>query len=79
MAFGPENLGIPPDEIRQRVEAALAAVELLDYRLHPPQLLSGGRKQRAVIAGALAARSSCWLAASSTNRPRCSIPWVAGR
>jgi energy-coupling factor transport system ATP-binding protein len=59
VAFGPENLGIPPDEIRQRVEAALAAVELLDYRLHPPQMLSGGQKQRAAIAGALAARSSC--------------------
>jgi energy-coupling factor transport system ATP-binding protein len=59
VAFGPENLGIPPDEIRQRVEAALAAVDLLDYRLHPPQMLSGGQKQRAAIAGALAARSSC--------------------
>ena len=61
VAFGPENLGIPPDEIRQRVEAALAAVELLDYRLHPPQMLSGGQKQQAAIAGALAARSSCIL------------------
>ena len=59
VAFGPENLGIPPDEIRQRVEAALAAVDLTDYRLHPPQMLSGGQKQRAAIAGALAARSSC--------------------
>ena len=59
VAFGPENLGIPSDEIRQRVEAALAAVDLLDYRLHPPQMLSGGQKQRAAIAGALAARSSC--------------------
>lgn len=59
VAFGPENLGIPPDEIRQRVEAALAAVDLLDYRWHPPQMLSGGQKQRAAIAGALAARSSC--------------------
>jgi len=59
VAFGPENLGIPPDEIRQRVEAALTAVDLLDYRLHPPQMLSGGQKQRAAIAGALAARSSC--------------------
>ena len=59
VAFGPENLGIPPDEIRRRVEAALAAVDLLDYRLHPPQMLSGGQKQRAAIAGALAARSSC--------------------
>jgi energy-coupling factor transport system ATP-binding protein len=59
VAFGPENLGIPPDEIRQRVEAALAAVDLLDYRPHPPQMLSGGQKQRAAIAGALAARSSC--------------------
>jgi len=59
VAFGPENLGIPPDEIRQRVDAALAAVDLLDYRPHPPQMLSGGQKQRAAIAGALAARSSC--------------------
>jgi energy-coupling factor transport system ATP-binding protein len=56
VAFGPENAGLPPHEIRRRVDAALAAVGLAEYRTHPPQMLSGGQKQLTAIAGALAAR-----------------------
>ncbi len=59
VAFGPENAGLPPDEIRQRVDEALALVGLQDYRTHPPQMLSGGQKQLVAIAGVLAARPSC--------------------
>jgi len=59
VAFGPENMGLPADEIRHRVDDALAAVGLLDYRQYPPQMLSGGQKQLVAIAGALAARPSC--------------------
>ena len=59
VAFGPENLGVPPQEIRQRVDAALAAVDMTDYRLHAPHLLSGGQKQRIAIAGVLAIRPAC--------------------
>ena len=53
VAFGPENLGIPSAEIRQRVDAALAAVNMTEYREHGPHLLSGGQKQRLSIARAL--------------------------
>ncbi len=56
VAFGPENLGLPSDEIRARVDAALALLDLDDLRLRPPHLLSGGQKQRVAIAGALAMR-----------------------
>jgi energy-coupling factor transport system ATP-binding protein len=59
VAFGPENLVLPPSEIRRRVDAALAVVGLQDYRTHPPQMLSGGQKQLVAIAGVLAARPSC--------------------
>ncbi len=59
VAFGPENLGIPPAEIRQRVEEALTAVDMLDYRTHSPHKLSGGQKQRVAIAGVIAMRPSC--------------------
>jgi energy-coupling factor transport system ATP-binding protein len=59
VAFGPENLGIPPTEIALRVEAALAAVDMLPYRRHAPHLLSGGQKQRVAIAGVLAMRPQC--------------------
>lgn len=59
VAFGPENLGLPPADIRRRVDEALAVVGLDGYRLQPPHLLSGGQKQRAAIAGVLAMRPAC--------------------
>ena len=59
VAFGPENLGIPSDEIRQRVDEALAAVNMTDYAEHGPHLLSGGQKQRVAIAGVLAMKPDC--------------------
>ena len=59
VAFGPENMALPRDEIRARVDEALALVGMADYRTHPPQRLSGGQKQRVAIAGALATRPSC--------------------
>ncbi|MGM9619770.1 MAG: energy-coupling factor transporter ATPase [Oscillospiraceae bacterium] len=54
VAFAPENLGVPTAEIRRRVDKALAAVGMEEYRLHAPHLLSGGQKQRVAIAGVLA-------------------------
>ena len=54
VAFAPENLGVPPEEIRRRVDAALEAVGMSDFALHAPHLLSGGQKQRVAIAGILA-------------------------
>ena len=54
VAFGPENVGVPGPEIRERVERALAAVGMSDYARHAPHLLSGGQKQRIAIAGVLA-------------------------
>ncbi len=54
VAFGPENLGVPPAEIRARVDQALKTVDMYEYRLHAPHLLSGGQKQRIAIAGILA-------------------------
>ena len=59
VAFGPENLGIDPEEIAERVEAALAAVNMLPFRHHGPHRLSGGQKQRIAIAGALAMLPDC--------------------
>jgi energy-coupling factor transport system ATP-binding protein len=59
VAFGPENLGIPPPEIRKRVDDALRAVEMYDYRLHAPYKLSGGQKQRIAIAGIIAMQPDC--------------------
>lgn len=59
VAFGPENLGIPPKEIRRRVDEALNAVDMYDYRLHETHRLSGGQKQRVAIAGMLAMRPEC--------------------
>lgn len=59
IAFGPENQGIEPAEIRKRVDAALKAVNMYDYRKRPPHLLSGGQKQRIAIAGILALNSEC--------------------
>ena len=59
VAFAPENLGVPPDEIRRRVDAALAAVGMAEYTRHAPHLLSGGQKQRVAIAGVLAMEPRC--------------------
>ena len=59
VAFGPENQGIPPVEIRKRVDEALAIVEMTDYKKHAPHLLSGGQKQRVAIAGILAMNPDC--------------------
>ncbi|NLA07871.1 MAG: energy-coupling factor transporter ATPase [Firmicutes bacterium] len=59
VAFGPENLGIPPDEIRRRVDLALEWVGMSEYMRHAPHLLSGGQKQRVAIAGVLAMRPEC--------------------
>ena len=59
VACAPENLGVPPAEIRARVDEALRRVGMYDYRLHAPHLLSGGQKQRVAIAGVLAMRPQC--------------------
>lgn len=59
VAFAPENLGLPPEEIRRRVDEALALVDMSDYRSHSPHLLSGGQKQRVAIAGVIAMRPRC--------------------
>ena len=59
VAFAPENLGVPPDEIRKRVDHALNLVGMGAYKLHAPHLLSGGQKQRIAIAGVLAMRPRC--------------------
>lgn len=59
VAFGPENLGIEPSEIRRRVDEALKAVGMLEYRKHAPHKLSGGQKQRVAIAGVLAMQPEC--------------------
>lgn len=59
VAFGPENIGVPSDEIRKRVDEALRIVDMEAYRTHAPHLLSGGQKQRVAIAGTLALGSEC--------------------
>ncbi|MFU0824275.1 energy-coupling factor transporter ATPase [Clostridium sp.] len=59
VAFGPENLGIDPEEIRTRVDDALKKVNMYHFRKHAPHLLSGGQKQRIAIAGILAMRPEC--------------------
>ena len=59
VAFAPENLGVPSDEIRRRVDEALEAVGMTEYARHAPHLLSGGQKQRVAIAGVLAMRPRC--------------------
>ena len=59
VAFGPENLGVEPKEIRRRVDAALKAVDMYEYRMHAPHKLSGGQKQRIAIAGILAMEPDC--------------------
>ena len=59
VAFAPENLGVPPEEIRQRVDDALKTVGMYEFREHAPHLLSGGQKQRVAIAGVLAMAPRC--------------------
>ncbi|MCQ4843106.1 energy-coupling factor transporter ATPase [Neglectibacter timonensis] len=59
VAFGPENLGVPPLEIRKRVDEALKAVDMYEYREHAPHKLSGGQKQRVAIAGIIAMETRC--------------------
>jgi energy-coupling factor transport system ATP-binding protein len=76
VAFAPENLGLPPAEIRQRVDEALRAVDMYDYRQRAPHLLSGGQKQRVAIAGILAMQPACIV---RTSPPPCWTPGAAGR
>ena len=59
VAFGPENLGVPPAEIRKRVDSALKQVGMYEHRLKGAHMLSGGQKQRIAIAGAIAMRPEC--------------------
>ena len=59
VAFAPENLGVPPEEIRRRVDDALKAVGMYEFRAHAPHLLSGGQKQRVAIAGVIAMQPRC--------------------
>ncbi len=66
VAFGPENLGVPPAEIRERVDSALRDVGMYDFRRHEPHKLSGGQKQRVAIAGIIAMRTDCIVLDEST-------------
>ncbi len=66
IAFGPENLGIPPAEIRKRVDDALATVGMTEFRRHSPHQLSGGQKQRVAIAGIIAMMPECIIFDEST-------------
>ncbi len=66
VAFGPENLGIDPIEIRQRVDEALEIVEMGDYKKHSPHMLSGGQKQRIAIAGVLSMKPEVIIFDEST-------------
>ncbi len=66
VAFGPENLGVPSDEIRQRVDQALRTVRMEAFAKHAPHKLSGGQKQRIAIAGILAMKPECILFDEST-------------
>ena len=59
VAFGPENLGVPPEEIRERVDLALEKVGMTSYRKQAPSMLSGGQKQRVAVAGVLAMKPDC--------------------
>ena len=66
VAFGPENLGLPHEEIRRRVDEALATVGMSDYARHEPHRLSGGQKQRVAIAGIIAMKPDCIIFDEST-------------
>ncbi|MCX7711249.1 MAG: energy-coupling factor transporter ATPase [Clostridia bacterium] len=65
-AFGPENLGVPPEKIRSRVDNALESVGMQEYSKHAPHLLSGGQKQRVSIAGILAMKPECIILDEAT-------------
>jgi energy-coupling factor transporter ATPase len=66
VAFGPENMGLARQELRERVDEALAAVDMTDYRKRPPHMLSAGQKQRVAIAGVMAMRPSCLVLDEAT-------------
>jgi len=66
VAFAPENLGVPPADIRTRVDEALNMVGMYEFREHAPHLLSGGQKQRVAIAGVIAMRPRCIVLDEST-------------
>ena len=66
VAFGPENLGLPREEIRKRVDEALATVGMTEYIHHEPHRLSGGQKQRIAIAGIIAMKPECMIFDEST-------------
>lgn len=66
VAFGPENLGVPTEDIQRRVAAALKAVGMEDFTLHAPHHLSGGQKQRIAIAGIIAMEPACIVLDEST-------------
>ena len=68
VAFAPENLGVPPEEIRRRVDAALKQVGMYEFRMHAPHLLSGGQKQRVAIAGVIAMEPKCIVLDEPTAR-----------
>ncbi len=67
VAFGPENLGVQPDEIRKRVDQSLETVGMSEYKNHAPHLLSGGQKQRVAIAGILAMKPRCIILDEATS------------
>ena len=66
VAFGPENLGVPTEEIQRRVAAALQAVGMDEFTMHAPHHLSGGQKQRIAIAGVIAMEPACIVLDEST-------------
>lgn len=66
VAFGPENMGVPPKEIRERVDRALNMVGMYEFRKHSPHLLSGGQKQRVAIAGIIAMMPQCIILDEAT-------------